>query len=179
MVVVNESYPSECIQFRSVLNHSQLRFRVDGITAGRQQVEPVAPVSPDTVSNHLNEKPNNIATETDNYHGLGSPAHKHSTIRGTHSTQQTLPSQPDPRPAAGQVTLPHHSKEEGGTPTDSLDAPWISTIPESDPQRLTTESFKDVVSEQPVQRGNSERDALDDIIDEAKATSHLVSSLII
>lgn len=166
MVVVNESYPSECIQFRSILNHSQLRFRVDGMTPIRQQTEPVVLVSQDTNSPPSHEKPNQMAAEVDNRQQPG---------RGTHSTQQELVSQLSQPFAAGQVALPQNSRQEDRTPPNSLDAPLISTIPESDPQELMIESHKDVAGEQPIQQSNWERDALDDIIDEAKATSHLVS----
>ncbi|KAJ5329435.1 DNA polymerase family X [Penicillium brevicompactum] len=164
MVVVNESYPSECIQFRSILNHSQLRFRVDGMTPVRQQSEPAVLVSQDSNSRPSHEKPNQLAAEVDN---------SQKPDRGNHSTQQDLASQSSQPFAAGQVALPQNSRHEDRTPPKSLDAPLISTIPESDPQELMDQSHKDVAGGQPIQQSNWERDALDDIIDEAKATSHL------
>ena len=166
MVVVNESYPSECIQFRSILNHSQLRFRVDGMTPVRQQSEPAVLVSQDTNSRPSHEKPNQMAAEVEN---------SQKPDRGNHSIQQDLASQSSQPCAAGQVALPQNSRQEDRTPPNSLDAPLISTIPESDPQELMDQSHKDVAGGQPIQQSNWERDALDDIIDEAKATSHLVS----
>lgn len=49
------------------------------------------------------------------------------------------------------------------------------TVPESVPHAVTSDH--ETATEEACKRGTWERDALDDIIDEAKATSHLVSPL--
>jgi DNA polymerase IV len=46
--VVNESYPSDCIRFRSVLSTLQVRFRVDGTPANTDKEEPT--VAAETIS---------------------------------------------------------------------------------------------------------------------------------
>lgn len=52
------------------------------------------------------------------------------------------------------------------------------TVPESVPHPVTSEPVHETATEETSKRGIWERDALDDIIDEAKATSHLVSPLL-
>lgn len=123
VAVVNESYPSECIRFRSVLNHSQLRFRVaDNISVAQKDQAPV---------NQLSD---------------------------------SLP-----------LKSPLRRRDK---PVDQLDSPFEFAVPESYPEELVAEPIQKVTDTEETDNCFWGRDALDDIIDEAKATSHLVSSSI-
>ncbi|OQE31128.1 hypothetical protein PENFLA_c002G10153 [Penicillium flavigenum] len=132
VALVNESYPSECIQFRSVLDTSHLRFRVNGTpTTAEKEKSPVAEPSP----------PDSLPLKPSRREKNQSPERCLSPVK-----------EPTPNP------LPKDSPE---------------TVPESVPHAVTSEPDHETATEETSKRGNWERDALDDIIDEAKATSHL------
>ncbi|CAI7588352.1 unnamed protein product [Penicillium glandicola] len=132
VALVNESYPSECIQFRSVLDTSQLRFRVNGTPAtAEKQKSPVAePPPPDS-----------------------------------------LPLKPSRREKA-QSPERSLSPVEESTPYP-LPKDFTETVPKSVLHTVISEPVHETATEEASERGNRERDALDDTIDEAKATSHL------
>lgn len=122
---VDESYPPECIKFRSMLNPTHARFRVNGTPSldGKDQ-------SPSRASAEL--------------------------------SADSLPLKP-PRKPEGHPPTPSHTS---GSQSDCAPAPA--------PQAHESLEITEGVS------GNSssrERDALDDIIDEAKAAKDLVRLL--
>ncbi|CAP99225.1 Pc22g19370 [Penicillium rubens Wisconsin 54-1255] len=132
VALVNESYPSGCIQFRSVLDTAHLRFRVNGTpTTAEKEKSPVAEPSP----------PGSLPLKPSRRDKNQSP-----------ECSLSLVEEPTPNP------LPKDSPE---------------TVPESVPHPVTSEPVHETATEETSKRGNWERDALDDIIDEAKATSHL------
>jgi DNA polymerase IV len=134
---VNESYPSECIQFRSVLDTSHPRFRVNGTpTTAEKEKSPEAEPSP----------PDSLPLKASRREKNQSPERCLSQVE-----------EPTPNP------LPRDSPE---------------TVRESVPDAVTSEPDHETATEEACKRGNWERDALDDIIDEAKATSHLVCPLL-
>lgn len=55
---------------------------------------------------------------------------------------------------------------------------YPETVPESVPDAVFSKSAPETATEEARKGGKWERDALDDIIDEAKATSHLVKRLL-
>lgn len=119
IAVVNESYPSDCIRFRSALSTLQVRFRVEGdpVATGK----PVSTVVPESVpADSLPLKPSRRARQT-------SP-------ETSQSTGETVPIEPF------APTLVVSETEDGGN--------------------------------------GRERDLLDEVIDEAKAVSHLVSNFL-
>lgn len=122
---MNESYPSECIRFRSVLSPSQARFRVEGIPEVGHE-EALAPVPAST----------------------------------------TLPV------SAASLPLKPSGREQEQTP-EPAQSPTQEVINDSRPA-------SEVVARSSVPEGSCEgsrqRDALDDIIAEAKATSYLVGT---
>lgn len=123
MALVNESYPSECIRFRSILSPSQVRFRVEGTPASGRRDAP-AP-APETVL---------VSVEC--------------------------------------LPLKAPRKEQAQTPEPSQ--PPIEEVMNNSqpaPEVVATPAVPENSSEE-----TRQRDALDDIIDEAKATSHLVST---
>ncbi|KAK4862290.1 hypothetical protein LT330_003428 [Penicillium expansum] len=131
VALVNESYPSECIQFRSVLDTSHLRFRVNGTpTATEKDKSPVAEPAPDSLPLKQSRREKNQSPER-----CLSPVEE-----------------PTPNP------LPNDFPE---------------TVPESILNTVISPPAHEAATEEARERGNRERDALDDIIDEAKATSHL------
>ena len=129
VVLVNESYPSDCIQFRSVLNPSQLRFRVQEASKPTEE-----------------EKKKGKEQET-------LPLVVEST------SLNDLPLKPSRRQQALSPEFSQPSVEE-------------------DLSAATTEPAEEFASEEEDSRIIRERDALDDIIDQAKATSHLVNHVI-
>ncbi|KGO75913.1 DNA polymerase family X [Penicillium italicum] len=133
VALVNETYPSECIQFGSVLDTSHLRFRVNGTPTTTEKVKsPVAESPPDS----LPLKP--------------------SRREINQSPERCLP--PVEEPTA--KSLPNNFPE---------------SVLESMPNTVISEPTHDAATatEETCERGNRERDVLDEIIDEAKATSHL------
>lgn len=133
IALVNESYPSECIRFRSVLSPSQARFSVEGIPkVGHEEALVPAPA--------LAQDPDPAST--------------------------TLPV------SAASLPLKPSRREQEQTPEPA--------------QSLTQEVINDsrpaseVVARSSVPEASCEgsrlRDPLDDIIAEAKATSHLVGT---
>jgi DNA polymerase IV len=122
VALVNETYPSECIRFRSILSPSQARFRVEGTPASGQNDAP-APEPP------------------------------------------TVPVSVDSLP----LKAPRREKEQTPEPSQS---PIQQVIHDRQPapEVVSTPAVGENSSEE-----TRERDALDDIIAEAKATSHLVS----
>lgn len=133
---MNESYPSECIQFRSVLDTSHLRFRVNGTpTATEKDKSPVAEPAPDSLPLKQSRREKNQSPER-----CLSPVEE-----------------PTPNP------LPNDFPE---------------TVPESILNTVISPPAHEAATEEARETGNRERDALDDIIDEAKATSHLVKPLV-
>ncbi|KAJ5490104.1 DNA polymerase family X [Penicillium expansum] len=118
VALVNESYPSECIQFRSVLDTSHLRFRVNGTpTATEKDKSPVAEPAPDSLPLKQSRR--------------------------------------EKKPVPGTLFVSSRGADA---------KPLAKRLPRN-PHEAATEEARE--------RGNRERDALDDIIDEAKATSHL------
>ncbi|KAJ5561969.1 DNA polymerase family X [Penicillium sp. DV-2018c] len=138
IVLVNESYPSECIQFRSVLNPSQLRFRVDEI----------------------------LTAEVDKSLAAAQPSLPDSLPLKKSRREKDQSPEKDPS-SIGEVT--HTFPEDG-----------LSTIPKaasgSTPDAEAASSIHEAATHGEGSRGSRERDALDDMIDEAKATSHLVTA---
>ncbi|CAG8887201.1 unnamed protein product [Penicillium egyptiacum] len=131
VALVNESYPSECIQFRSVLDTSHLRFRVNGTaTTAEKEKSPAPEPSP------LDSLPLK-------------PSRREKTKSPERDLSPVVETTPNPLPK---------------------DFP--ETVPESVPQ-VISDPENETTTEEACKRGDWERDALDDIIDEAKATSHL------
>jgi DNA polymerase IV len=128
VVLVNESYPSDCIQFRSVLNPSQLRFRVQE-----------APKPTEEEKNGKKQEQLPLVVES--------------------ISHNDLPLKPSRRE---QALCPESSQ------------PSV----EEDLSAATTEPAEEFASEEGDSRIIRERDALDDMIDQAKATSHLVNHVI-
>jgi DNA polymerase IV len=123
VALVNESYPSECLQFRSVLNHSQLRFRIDGFPQNK-------------------------------------PLEK--------SPGEELPPE--------SLTLKPSRREQNKSP-ERTQSSHGDLIPKDDTEKVAAKPVTEAITVH-TNKGNWVRDALDDIIDEAKATSHLVSPCI-
>ncbi|KAJ5794131.1 DNA polymerase family X [Penicillium paradoxum] len=135
VVLVNETYPSECIQFRLILNPSQLRFRVDGSPIAAKENSPVVEVPP---LDSLPLKPSRRQT-------YQSPDQYHSSSE---------------KPSLNQ--LPKVSSEI--TP---------KTVPKT-VSDTRVECLLGATTEQTGIKAIWERDdALDNMINEAKATSHL------
>ncbi|KAJ5185511.1 DNA polymerase family X [Penicillium cf. griseofulvum] len=132
VALVNESYPSECIQFRSVLDTSQLRFRVHGssTTAEKNNSLVVDPPPPDS----LPLKPSRREKDQ-------SPERRLSPVE-----------EPTPNPKSKDLT---------------------ETVPESVSHAVISDPVNETATEEACKSINWERDSLDDIIDEAKATRHL------
>ncbi|KAJ5158750.1 DNA polymerase family X [Penicillium coprophilum] len=128
VALVNETYPSECIQFRSVLDTSQLRFRVNGT--------PTA-----TKKSSMAEPPDSLPLKPTRREKNQSPERCLSPIK-----------KPTPNPLSKDFTDP---------------------VPESVSHAVTSEPVHGTATDEACKNGNWERDALDDIMDEAKATSHL------
>ncbi|KAJ5767086.1 uncharacterized protein N7511_004702 [Penicillium nucicola] len=122
VVLVNESYPSDCIQFRSVLNPLQLRFRVNGVP--KLTIE----------EKRQGQKQSHVVRES--------------------VSAIDLPLKPSRRE---QALYPESSQPRF----------------EESIQAVTASSVEEPAGEEMHIRNLRERDALDDIIDEAKATSHL------
>ena len=118
---MDESYPSECIKFRSILNPAQTRFRVNGIPAPSIAKEP----SPD-------------AAEPSSAGSL--------PLKPPKGQEQNPPTQSDQQPSDQNVPGPTHGQQ--------------------------TEQVTSAAQEEVPPR---ERDALDDLIDEAKTVQDLVS----
>lgn len=123
VALVNETYPSDCIRFRSVLSPLQARFRVDGTPEAREAEEP------------------NRATEP--------------------SAPDSLPLKPSKRalqaPETSQSSIENHSPAR----------PFHSN-------EVVSERVQEAPSTAEFREEPWERDVLDDMIQEAKATSHLV-----
>ncbi|KAK1150184.1 hypothetical protein N8T08_000086 [Aspergillus melleus] len=123
IALVNEGYPAECINFREVLNTTQLRFRVKGVPASPVVKEPV-------------------------------PAEE--------------------APSPGSLPLKPAGKNQQQAPTPSQisaisnDQVHASVNPTEEPQE--TRCGESVLEAPPPPR---ERDALDDMIEEAKAVKDL------
>lgn len=122
VALVDESYPSECIKFRSILNPAQTRFRVNGIPTPSVVKEP-SPAD---------------ATEPSSIGSLPSKPPK--------GQEQNTPTQSDQQSNDQNVPGPTHDQH-----IDQV----TNAAQEEVPPR--------------------ERDALDDLIDEAKTVQGLVS----
>ncbi|KAF3385372.1 DNA polymerase lambda [Penicillium rolfsii] len=125
VVFVNESYPAECIRFRSILSPSQMRFRVEGNPASGQH---------DTLTPALAAVPVSVDS---------------LPLKAPRKEQEQTP-EPSQSPAQ-QVIY------------DSQPAPEVVSTP-AVPENSSEET--------------RQRDALDETIAEAKATSHLPLDLI-
>ncbi|KXG46767.1 DNA polymerase family X [Penicillium griseofulvum] len=125
VALVNESYPSECIQFRSVLDTSQLRFRVNGTSTTVEKNNFLVADSP----------PDSLPL-------------KQSRREKNHLS-----------PVEEQIPSPLPKETE--------------TVPEGVTHAVISGPVNENATEEACERVNWERDALDDIIDEAKATRHL------
>ncbi|CAI7600107.1 unnamed protein product [Penicillium crustosum] len=132
VALVNESYPSECIQFRSVLDTSHLRFRVNGTPTTAEMEKSAVATSP---------SPDSLPLKPSRREKNQSPERYLSPV-----------GEPTPNPS----------------PED-----YPETVPESVPDAVFSKSAPETATEEARKGGKWERDALDDIIDEAKATSHL------
>lgn len=120
VALVNETYPSDCIRFRSVLSPLQARFRVDGTPTATANEEPTTEAEP-SVPDSLPLKPSRREQRK-------SPETSQS------STGNSAPAGPPP-----EVVIEKRIQEAAAAET---------RVP----------------------------DTLDDIIREAKAASHLVST---
>ncbi|OQE37930.1 hypothetical protein PENCOP_c009G00967 [Penicillium coprophilum] len=129
VALVNETYPSECIQFRSVLDTSQLRFRVNGTPTATEKKSSVV------------EPPDSLPLKPPRREKNQSPERCLSPVK-------------EPTPNA-------------------LSKDFTDLVPESVSYAVISEPVHESATEEACKKGNWERDALDDIIDEAKATSHL------
>lgn len=112
--MVDESYPSECIKFRSVLNPAQSRFRVNGTPASVVEEQPLDQAA-------------------------------------RQSSDDSLP-----------LKEPKGKRQKTPTPSEQSSCGQVDPGPVQRPVNV-----EDVAGR--------ERDILDDIIDEAKATKDLVS----
>lgn len=119
---MDESYPSECIKFRSILNAAQTRFRVNGIPTPSVVKEP----SPD-------------AAESSSAGSL--------QLKPPKGQEQQTPTQSDQQPSGQNTPGPIYGQQEDLTSA-------AQAAQEEVPPR--------------------ERDALDDLIDEAKTVQNLV-----
>lgn len=124
VALVNETYPSDCIRFRSVLSPLQARFRVDGTPEAQMAEESI------------------LATEP--------------------SAPDSLPLKPSKRylqaPVTSQSSIENHSP---AAPSHS--------------DEIVSERVQEAPSPAEAREESRERDALDDMIQETKAASHLVS----
>ena len=118
---MDESYPSECIKFRSMLNPTQTRFRVNGIPTPSTVKEP----SPDTA-------------ELSSAESL--------PLKPPRGQEQNTPTQSDQQSNDQNVPGPTHDQQ-----IDQVTSAAQGEVPPR------------------------ERDALDDLIDEAKTVQDLVS----
>lgn len=136
IILVNETYPSECIQFRLVLNPLQLRFRVDGISTTEKEQSPVA------------EPPDSLPLKPSRREKYLSPDRHQSSIE--------------------EPPLSHLPR----------DPPNV--IPETIPSvsNAIVKCANEAATEEMAPARTWKRDALDDMIEEAKATSHLVRTLL-
>ncbi|KAJ5951008.1 DNA polymerase family X [Penicillium vulpinum] len=131
VALVNESYPSECIQFRSVLDTSHLRFRVNGTpTTEKEKSAVTEPPPPDSLPLKQSRREKNQSPKS------------------------------------------YLSPIEELTP-NPLPKDFMETVPESVSHAVISEPVHETETEEACERSNWERDALDDIIDEAKAITHL------
>ncbi|CAG7926043.1 unnamed protein product [Penicillium olsonii] len=170
VVVVNESYPSECIQFRSLLNHAQMRFRVEGAHFISQKQKQNVPTRQHAT---LNPSPESLNQGSDESENLQYPKRSDDDCqRGPDesSAQQGPASQLIQAPVASQAPPSRTRKQDEETHSSGL--AFVSSVDARSPQDLTSSS-KETEGEQGIAKGKWKRDALDDIIDEAKATSHL------
>ncbi|KAJ5494329.1 DNA polymerase family X [Penicillium fimorum] len=129
VALVNESYPSECIQFRSVLDTSQLRFRINGTQTTTEKKSLVAELPPDSLPLKPSWREKNQSPE-----------------RYLSLVEESMP--------------------------NPLPKDFTETVPESVSHAVITEPVHET-TEEVCKRASWERDALDDMIDEAKATGHL------
>ena len=120
---MDESYPSECIKFRSILNPAQTRFRVNGIPTPSVAKEP-SPVDADEPSS------------------AGS-----LQLKPPKGQEQQTPTQSDQQPSDQNTPGPIYGQQED-----------------------LTSAAQAAQEEVPFR----ERDALDDLIDEAKTVQDLV-----
>jgi DNA polymerase IV len=127
VILVNESYPSDCIQFRTVLNPSQLRFRVQGV-----------------------------------------PKQAEKEDKGKEPEQLPLGVEPT---SVNELPIKPSRREQALCPESSQPSA------EEVLQAVALEPDEEIYGEDEGNKINRERDALDDIIDEAKATSHLVNHI--
>ncbi|CAG8129532.1 unnamed protein product [Penicillium salamii] len=162
VVIVNETYPSECIQFRSVLNHSQVRFRVEGTLSVLQ------------TEDHAISVPQGAALKPPakslDQGAAGSQNSQCSSQQGAGSQIDPDVNTADQDLAAQLIQGPAAHSDQ---PPDSSNLAFGSTVPNRDTKELVSESCEEDAGEQGMHKGKWKRDALDDIIDEAKATSHL------
>ncbi|PYH88687.1 putative DNA polymerase POL4 [Aspergillus ellipticus CBS 707.79] len=115
IALVNESYPSECVKFRSVLSAMQSRFRVNGMAAPK-------------------------AKET-------SPVD-------------------EPSSTASLAVKPARKEQRHQTPSESSGSQHAEELPEQEIGKSAKET-------EAARETGRERDALDDMIEEAKAVNHL------
>lgn len=126
MALVNESFPSECIRFRSILSPSHVRFRVEGTPTSGHNDAP-APVPAPALAN--------VPVSVESLPLKASRKEQEQTPETSQPpTEEAIPGSP----AASEVVV-------------------TSSVPEDSPEETR------------------QRDALDELIAEAKATSHLVS----
>ncbi|CAG8362470.1 unnamed protein product [Penicillium salamii] len=173
VVIVNETYPSECIQFRSVLNHSQVRFRVEGTLSVFQTEDQAVPVPQGAALKPPVESLDQGAAESQNSQCSSQQGAGSQIDPDVNTADQDLAAQLIQGPATHSDQPPHYSKQYGKMLPNSSDLAFGSTVPNSDTKKLVSESCEEDTGEQGMHKGNWKRDALDDIIDEAKATSHL------
>ncbi|KAJ5301879.1 hypothetical protein N7508_006742 [Penicillium antarcticum] len=132
VILVNESYPSDCIQFRSVLNPLQLRFRVQGVPNPNTDKKKKEEEEEEEEEEEKQEQPP-VLTEPTSVNDLPlKPSRREQTLC----------------PESSQLSV------------------------EKDIQAATTEPAEEPAGEVDG-RIIRERDALDEIIDEARAISHL------
>ena len=135
--LVNESYPSECIRFRSVLSPSQARFRVEGIPEdGNKEALVLVPAPAPALAQD--------------------PAPASTTVPVSAASLPLKPSRRDQEQTPEPAQPPTKEAINDSRPASEVVA--RSSVPEGSCERTR------------------QRDALDDIIAEAKATSHLVGT---
>ena len=127
MALVNETYPSECIKFRSVLSPNHTRFAVKGVPSPDHPAKP-EPSMNESANSSLPLKPDRSKQES------------------TQTSSQPTNNQMDGRDASADQTAarPEDARDDRATPGPDLRA----------------------------------RDALDDMIDAAKAAKDLVCVII-
>ena len=149
-----------------------MRFRVEGTPLISQKQEQKVPTRQHATLNPSSESLNQGSVEFENFQYPKRSDDDCQRGPDENSAQQGPVSQLIQAPVASQAPPSRTRKQDEVTHSSGL--AFVSSVHARSPQDLSSSS-KETEGEQGIAKGQWERDALDDIIDEAKATSHLVS----